>query len=189
MTRAAIFIGWRTLFGETATRGAGPRSDPCWRRAGPDRCQTRRPRRPKSRTRPRSTRARSAAPAAGCSTAATEMTSGNNCRITARVPTMAGWHRKPKNTPSRPPVAESTIVSLKNCETMSRLLGAQRAANADLARALGDGGQHDVHDADAADQQGNAGDQHQQQVEHHLQDLRPVAAVPWAPRSRSPWLG
>ena len=33
------------------------------------------------------------------------------------------------------------------------LLGAQGAADADLAGALGHGGQHDVHDADAADQQ------------------------------------
>ena len=38
-------------------------------------------------------------------------------------------------------------------------LGPQRAADADLAGALGDRGQHDVHDADAAHQQRDAGDE------------------------------
>ena len=39
---------------------------------------------------------------------------------------------------------------------MSLRRGADRLAHADLARALGDRDQHDVHDADAADQQGDA---------------------------------
>ena len=37
-------------------------------------------------------------------------------------------------------------------------LGPQGAADADLAGPLGDGRQHDVHDADAADQQRDRGD-------------------------------
>ena len=51
---------------------------------------------------------------------------------------------------------------------MSRFLGAQRAANADLAGPLGHGGQHDVHDADAAHQQGDGGDGAQHDVENAL---------------------
>ena len=38
-----------------------------------------------------------------------------------------------------------------------------REPDADLARALGHGHEHDVHDADAADQQGDAGDGAKQQ--------------------------
>ena len=45
------------------------------------------------------------------------------------------------------------------------VLGADGFAHADLARALGDRHQHDVHDADAAHQQGDAGDAAQQDVE------------------------
>ena len=41
---------------------------------------------------------------------------------------------------------------------MSALAGADRLADADLAGALGDRHQHDVHDADAADQQRDADD-------------------------------
>ncbi len=39
------------------------------------------------------------------------------------------------------------------------------AANADFARALENAGQHDVHDADAADQKGNGGDRNHDGVE------------------------
>ena len=58
--------------------------------------------------------------------------------------------------------------------------GADRQADADLARALGHRDQHDVHDADAADQQADAGDRRQQTGEHagdageHAGDLRHV---------------
>ena len=41
---------------------------------------------------------------------------------------------------------------------MFELRGAERLADADLARALGDRHQHDVHDADAADEQRHRGD-------------------------------
>ena len=45
------------------------------------------------------------------------------------------------------------------------LLGAQRFSDADLPCPLRDGHQHDVHNADAAHQQGNGGDGHQH--DHH----------------------
>src|SRR5688500_4626773 len=51
------------------------------------------------------------------------------------------------------------------------LLGPQGAADADLAGALGDGGQHDVHDADAADQQREAGDADDDEVEDQVEPL------------------
>ncbi|MEZ6017621.1 MAG: hypothetical protein R3F49_21105 [Planctomycetota bacterium] len=47
-------------------------------------------------------------------------------------------------------------------------LRAEGAAHADLARALGDGRQHDVHDADAADEQRD----HRDGPQHHVEDLR-----------------
>src|SRR5207253_10189316 len=57
---------------------------------------------------------------------------------------------------------------------------ADRHAQTDLARALGDGYQHDVHDADASDQQGHGGDR-RQEIGHHprrlllsLEDLREI---------------
>ena len=68
-------------------------------------------------------------------------------------------------TPSRPPTPESTTVSIRNCWVMSRALGAQGAADADLAGPLGDGREHDVHDADAADQQRDGGDRAQDDAE------------------------
>ena len=108
------------------------------------------------------------------------ITSGNNCRITARVPTIAGWHKKPEEHAQQAAGGREHDRLAQELRDDVALLGAQRAANADLARPLGHGGQHDVHDADAADQQRDARDQHQQQVEHHLQALGPAAAAPWA---------
>ncbi len=54
---------------------------------------------------------------------------------------------------------------------MSRRL-APRPTDADFARPLRHRRQHDVHDADAAHDQRDAGDQHQQYVEHHPQQFR-----------------
>jgi len=51
-------------------------------------------------------------------------------------------------------------------------LGAQRPADADLPRPLGHGGQHDVHNADAADQQRDGGNGSQHDVEDALGLLR-----------------
>ena len=71
----------------------------------------------------------------------------------------------PTVTPSTPPTPESTTVSMRNCWVMSRPLRSQGAADADLAGPLGDGRQHDVHDADAADQQRNRRDRAQDDAE------------------------
>ena len=49
-------------------------------------------------------------------------------------------------------------------------LGADRLADADLARALGDRDEHDVHHADAADEERDAGDQEADQ-QHHAHDV------------------
>src|SRR5688500_6967940 len=50
-------------------------------------------------------------------------------------------------------------------------LGAQGPADADLAGALGHRRQHDVHDADPADHQREAGDAHHDEVEHAVEPL------------------
>ena len=49
--------------------------------------------------------------------------------------------------------------------------GAQRTADADFAGPLGDRGQHDVHDADAAHDQRDGGDQAHEDDEHHPRGL------------------
>ena len=63
----------------------------------------------------------------------------------------------PSSTPRTPPIAVSVMASSVNCSRMSRFAGANRFAHADLAGALGNRNQHDVHDANAADDQGHAG--------------------------------
>ena len=47
----------------------------------------------------------------------------------------------------------STTASSRNCQQDVRGVGAERLADADLARPLGDRDEHDVHDADAGDDQ------------------------------------
>ena len=61
--------------------------------------------------------------------------------------------RTPPITPKAPPTSASDALSIRNCMQHVALLGAQRLAHADFARALGDAHQHDVHDHDAADHQ------------------------------------
>ena len=48
---------------------------------------------------------------------------------------------------------------------------AERAADADLPRSFGHGGEHDVHDADAADHERDGGDGAQHDVEDLLRSL------------------
>ena len=43
---------------------------------------------------------------------------------------------KPSSVPISPPTIDSVVDSVSTCQTMSRLLGAERLAQADLARAL-----------------------------------------------------
>ena len=60
--------------------------------------------------------------------------------------------------PSRPPTPVSVMASIRNWPNDVAAARAEGLANADLARALGDADQHDVHHADAAHQQAEAGD-------------------------------
>jgi len=45
--------------------------------------------------------------------------SGKNSTSSARKPSTAGPHKNPQATPNKPPVAESTTVSMRNCWMMS----------------------------------------------------------------------
>ena len=54
-------------------------------------------------------------------------------------------------TPIKPPIEESTEDSIRNWLRMSWRARADRFADADFLSALGDDGEHDVHDDDAAD--------------------------------------
>ena len=68
----------------------------------------------------------------------------------------------PDRIPIAPPTTLSTTASIRNCCWTSPFGGADGHADADLASAFGDRHQHDIHDADAADEQRNAGDRGQQ---------------------------
>ena len=71
----------------------------------------------------------------------------------------------PSVTPSRPPTpGEHDRLDQELLGDVAPL-GAQGAADADLAGPLGDGRQHDVHDADAADQQRDRGDRAEDDAE------------------------
>src|SRR5207247_5800443 len=59
----------------------------------------------------------------------------------------------PAKRPSSPPSTLSTIASLRNCSWTSDSL-APTASRSHLSRALSDGHQHDIHDADATHEQG-----------------------------------
>ena len=67
-----------------------------------------------------------------------------------------------------PPASEMIVVSIRNWRIDVALLGADRAADADLARPLHHAGEHDVHDPDAADQQRDRGDRHHDHLEDAL---------------------
>ena len=78
---------------------------------------------------------------------------------------------KPSAMPIAPPASDSTIASTRNCSSTSTVARADRQAQADLARPLGHRHQHDVHDADAADEQRHRGDA-RQQVGHRRRGRR-----------------
>ena len=78
----------------------------------------------------------------------------------------------PKRMPMMPPVAAMTTASTRNCSMMSLAARADGHADADLAGAFGDRHEHDVHDADAADQQRDAGDAAEQDRHHPRRALR-----------------
>ena len=66
--------------------------------------------------------------------------------------------RTPRAMPMRPPKMLRATASARNWSRISSTARADGEADADLAGALGDADEHDVHDADAADEQRNAGD-------------------------------
>ena len=73
----------------------------------------------------------------------------------------------PSSTPTSPPSRLSVIASMRNWMRMSGL-GAHRDPDADLPGPLGDTDQHDVHDADAADEQREPGDGPQQEGDREV---------------------
>ncbi len=60
--------------------------------------------------------------------------------------------------PITPPVKVSITDSTRNCVVISFFFAPIALRKPDLARALGDGRKHHVHDADAADEERYAGD-------------------------------
>ena len=69
---------------------------------------------------------------------------------------------RPTTMPRPPPSRQSTTASTRNCRRMSLGPGADGHPQADLAVPLGHRHEHDVHDADAADDQRDQGHAHQQ---------------------------
>lgn len=64
---------------------------------------------------------------------------------------------QPTRIPSRPPVTDMSIDSMRNCSEMTGPVATNRHAQTDLLGALGDGDEHDVHDADTGDEQREGG--------------------------------
>jgi hypothetical protein len=79
--------------------------------------------------------------------------------------------KKPKITPMVPPAKEIMVASTTNCRTMSDCRAPTARRKAYLARAFEDAGQHDVHDADAAHQQGDGSDGDHDGIEQLLGPL------------------
>ena len=69
----------------------------------------------------------------------------------------------PNSNPIKQPITEMITASSRNCSQDVPFACADRHADADLAGAFGDRDQHDVHDADAADQQRYRSDRAEQQ--------------------------
>ena len=74
----------------------------------------------------------------------------------------------PAPTPSTPPMTLITTASIEELDDDVVARGADRAAHADLPRALAHRDQHHVGDADAADQQADGGDGGHQLGERRL---------------------
>src|SRR5881227_344460 len=102
-------------------------------------------------------------PTAALNTNASRMASGEMSvfQWAIRDSTMAP--PDPSTTPIRPPTRHSTSASTRNWNMMLKRVA--RLAHADLAGALGDGHEHDVHDADAAHEQAHGGDAGEQILE------------------------
>ena len=70
----------------------------------------------------------------------------------------------PMRVPARPPRADRRRASARNCSADVAAAGAQGPAQADLGAAFEDGDDHDVGDADPADQQGDRAQAEEQPV-------------------------
>ena len=74
----------------------------------------------------------------------------------------------PTMIPISPPMVERNDRLDEELADDLPALGADGAADADLAGSLGDRGEHDVHDADAADKEADSADGAQDYIEHPL---------------------
>ena len=93
------------------------------------------------------------------------------------TPTIVNWlPTTPAATPSRPPKTRHEHGLDQELREDVAPPRADRLADADLARALGHRHEHDVHDADPADEQRDRGDRAEQRGED--------AAVLWSDASR-----
>ena len=79
----------------------------------------------------------------------------------------------PSTMPMTPPSEVRNAASSRNCQSTSTPARAERLADADLARALGDADGHDRHHADAADHQRDRGDDDQRQEDARGSSLLP----------------
>src|ERR1700694_1666492 len=77
----------------------------------------------------------------------------------------------PSTTPTTPPAKEIRTASMMNWRVLSPPRAPKAPPNADLASALENGSQHDVHDADAADEERDGGDGHHDGIEKLLSAL------------------
>ena len=82
-----------------------------------------------------------------------------------------------------PPMAESVTASTRNCARDVRAGGADGEADADLARPLGHRHEHDVHDADAADEEGDAGGDREQERREGAARPPRVSIISWRLRT------
>ena len=67
-----------------------------------------------------------------------------------------------------PPNPQRVIASTRNCRKTLLRARTDGHAQTDLARSLGDGNEHDVHDADAADEQAHRRHASQETIEDRL---------------------
>ena len=77
----------------------------------------------------------------------------------------------PRKMPITPPVRQMSTVSMRNWARMSPFVAPMALRMPDLPRPLRDVGQHYVHDADPADEQGDPGDRAHDDVEDALGPL------------------
>ena len=89
------------------------------------------------------------------------------------APPMACAPATPSAMPISPPIRVMTADSARNCRRMEPVRAPRDLRMPDLAGALRNGHQHDVHHADASHKQGDGGDNHHENgdASHHGIDL------------------